>query len=168
MGVSTYCIIAAPQQGKTTLCKRLIGNKPALVFDTNGEWPEMSNDTKEARSRFFGDPDKFLELCQTKHGGTFCLFEDATGFVSGAAQKRLKQALSGKRHPLEFGGRNYIFLYHTIGSVPPFILDMADYIVLFKTGDDLKTVERKRRKLVEPFQRLQRSTNHSKIIIKNI
>lgn len=162
-----YCLIASTGEGKSTLAKKLSDGKPCLFFDVNGEHTDLSTNNKEKRSRFFGNPDDFITLCSNKHGGTWCVFEEATGFLMGAIQKKMRSFLIAKRHPVEYGGRNVVFLFHTIGSVPPFILDMCDYIVLFKTGDDIATVKKKRSKLLEPFMRLQRMGKYSKIIIKN-
>jgi hypothetical protein len=47
-------------------------------------------------------------------------------------------------------------------------LEMSDYIVLFKTGDDANTIKRKYGKLLEPFLKLKQMPDRSKLIIKNI
>lgn len=162
-----YTLIASTGEGKTTLVRKLIGGSPACVYDVNGEYSDFSNDINQPRCKYFGMPAKFVEICRNKHHGTWCVFEDATGFLSGKQEDAMRQFCVAKRHPLPLGGRNIIFLFHTIGSVPPFLLDMSDYIVLFKTGDDLKTVKRKRSKLVLPFMQLQRMPKFSKKIIQN-
>lgn len=159
-------VIAATGQGKSTWVKDLTKHSPLFVYDVNGEY-ELSEDVTLQRSKFFGDNRRFMELCKGKHGGTFCIFEEATGFMVGAMQKEVREFIIAKRHPVTLGGRNIVFLFHTIGSVPPFIMDMADYIVLFKTGDDVGTVKRKRMKLLPYFLRLQNAPRHTKIIIKN-
>jgi ABC-type Na+ transport system ATPase subunit NatA len=164
---TSYCIIASTGQGKTTLTKKLTEGKPLLVYDVNGEYPELTEDLNQSRSKFFGDPNKFIEIAQNKHAGTFVVFEEATGFLHGRSSEELRKFLIAKRHPVALGGRNPIFIFHTIQSVPPFILDMADYIILFKTGDDITAVKKKRAKLVRPFLQLQNAPKYSKIIIKN-
>jgi len=163
----SYCIIASTGQGKTTLTKKLTEGKPLLVYDVNGEYPDLSEDLNQSRCKFFGDPEKFLEIASNKHGGTFCVLEEATGFLHGKSSESLRKFLIAKRHPQNLGGRNIIFIFHTIQSVPPFILDMADFIILFKTGDDINAVKKKRTKLIGPFLRLQKAQQYSKIVIKN-
>jgi hypothetical protein len=163
-----YCIIATTGEGKTTLTKKLTDNKPLFVFDVNGEYPELTHDLNQPRCRYYGDPLKFIEIASNKHNGTFCVLEEATGFLHGRSGEELRKFLIGKRHPIEKGGRNIITIFHTIQSVPPFILDMANYIVLFKTGDDISAVKKKRAKLVPYFLKLQNLPQYSKCIIKNV
>lgn len=163
----TYLLIAATGEGKTTLVRKLIAKHPYIIYDINGEYREVSNDTTQPRSKFFGNPVEFIDICANKHNGTFCVFEDATGFLSGNVGNQMKSFIVAKRHPIEKGGRNIVLLFHTINSVPPFLLDTADYIVLFKTGDDISAVKKKRAKLVPYFQRLQTLPKYSKFIIKN-
>ncbi len=157
----------ATGEGKSSLARKLAEGKPLCVFDVNDEWLDCSTDLNQPRCRFFGDEKKFIEICQNKHGGTFCVLEEATGFFVGAVGLEMRRLVIGKRHPVEKGGRNIVFLFHDINSVPPFLLNTADYIVLGKTGDDINTVKKKRIKLVRPFLQLQRMPKHSRIIIKN-
>ena len=166
MSVS-YCLIGGTGEGKSSLARKLTDGKALCVFDVNGEWSDLPFDLNQRRCRYFGDEKKFIEICVNKHNGTFCVLEEATGFFIGATGAEARKFIIGKRHPVEKGGRNIIFLFHTIQSVPPFILDTADFIVLFKTGDDVSAVKKKRDKLVQPFLRLQRAPKHSKIIIQN-
>lgn len=160
-------VIAATGQGKTTFVKNMIKGNRCFVFDVNGEYEELCNDTTQPRSKYFGSNKEFMKMASNKHGGTICVFEEATGFLVGAMQKDVREFIIAKRHPVGQGGRNIVFLFHTIGSVPPFIFDMSDYIVLFKTGDDVGTVKKKRLKLLPYFLKLQQAPRHSKVIIKN-
>lgn len=163
-----YCLIGGTGEGKTSFARQLTNGKPCFIFDVNGEWQELPTDTTKPRSRYWGDHNTFVDKAAQKHGGTFIVFEEATGFLHGKTQEDMRRLLIGKRHPVELGGRNIIYLFHTIQSVPPFILDMANYIVLFKTGDDLGAVKKKRLKLVKPFLELQNAPKHSKKILKNV
>jgi hypothetical protein len=160
--------IGGTGQGKTSFVRKITEGKPLLLYDVNGEHSDLTGDTTQARSRYFGDPADFIELCRHKHGNTYCVFEEATGFLMGTMQKDMRAFCVAKRHPVDLGGRSIIMLFHTIASVPPFLLDMADMIVLFKTGDSVNEVKRKRPKLLEPYLKLQTAPRHSKLIIKNI
>lgn len=162
-------LIAATQQGKTTKCKAIIKDKPCLVFDVNGEYDDLSDDANDDRCRYFSENVKdFLNIVPHKHGGTVCVFEEATGFFAGATQKDTKKIIVGKRHPVARGGRNLIFVFHSIQSVPPFLLSTADVIILGKTGDEYRQVKAKASKLLAPFVRLQKSPQYSFLNIKNI
>ncbi len=163
----SYCIIAQTGEGKSTLARQLTANKPLLVFDVNGEYQDLPTDLNQSRCRFYGEVKDFIKIATNKHGGTYCLLEEATGFFHGRSEEETRRFVIGKRHPVEKGGRNIIFLFHTVQSVPPFVLDTADFIILGKTGDDISAVKKKRAKLVEPFLRLQRMPKHSRIIIRN-
>ena len=162
-----FVVIAATGEGKSTLVKQITAGKPLFVYDVNGEYNDLSSDLNQPRCKYFGSVKDFIKVAGNKHNGTYCVFEEATGFFHGKSEQETRLFLIGKRHPIEQGGRNAIFLFHTIQTVPPFLLDTADYIVLFRTGDDINAVKRKRAKLVAPFLKLQRMPKHSKIIIKN-
>ncbi len=161
-------IIAQTGQGKTTMIRKITDKKRCCVFDVQGEYTELPFDLSQPRSRFFGKHGDFIEACKDMHAGTFCVFEEATGFLSGATALEMRNFLISKRHPVEKGGRNIIFVFHTIQSVPPFILDMSEYFILFKTGDNPINVKKKAPKLYQAFLKLQRMPKYSKIIIQNV
>lgn len=162
-------LIAATRQGKTTKAKELIAGKPCFVFDVNGEYDALSWDANEKRSRFFNeDFREFLKVVPQKHGGTICVFEEATNFFSGGTLKATKSVIVGKAHPVDMGGRALLFIFHSIASVPPFLFDNADYIVLGKTGDTLDRVKQKRDILVPYYLKLRKAPKYTFFAIKNI
>ena len=162
-------IIAGTGQGKTTKVKKLIDGKKCMVFDVNGEYNELPFDVEQDRSRFYNpDVREFLKVVPEKHQGTICVFEEATGFFAGAAQKETKKIIVGKRHPVDYGGRDLLFVFHTIGSVPPFLIETADYIILGKTADEPNRVKTKSSKLYGPFLRVQKYPKYQFMTIKNI
>lgn len=166
-------LIAGTGQGKTTMVKSLIERKPCLVFDVQAEYSELSTDLNATRCRLTPSQGRnshrdFMTVAGRKHGGTWCVFEEATGFLMGAQQSDMRAFLVAKRHPQEKGGRNILFVFHNIAAVPPFILAMSDYFVLFKTGDNPNEVKKKAPKLLPAFQQLTRMPKHSKLVIKNI
>ena len=162
-------IIAGTNQGKTTKVKQLINNRACLVYDVNGEYSDLSTDIKEERSRFFSTSVKdFLKIVQQKHNGTICVFEEATGFFAGGTEKLTKQIIVGKRHPVEMGGRNLVFVFHTVGSVPPFLIETADTIILGKTGDEPNRVKSKSSKLLPVFLRVRNAPQYTFINFKNL
>jgi hypothetical protein len=161
-------LIGGTGQGKTTLMKQIIAKRPCLVFDVNGEHTELPTDNTQLRSRFFGDYRDFMTLCANKHGNTVCVFEEATGFLVGSMQKDIRAFCVAKRHPVQKGGRTIVMLFHTISSVPPFLLAMADRIVLFKTGDNPNDVKKKAPSLLHYFLKLKNAPKYTKFVIKNI
>ena len=162
-------IIAGTGQGKSTKVKSLIHNKACLVWDVNGEYGDLPFDANANRCRFFSQEIKdFLEIVPKKHGGTIVVCEEATGFFQGATGKETKKIIVGKRHPVDLGGRNLIFVFHTINAVPPFILDTADTIIIGKTGDDANRVRQKSRKLLSVWQKVMAMPKYTFINFKNI
>lgn len=165
-------VIAGTKQGKTTKIKSIIGNSaPCLIFDVNGEYGDIvpSTDIKDDRSRFFShDVKDFLEIVPGKHGGTICVFEEATGFFKGATNKKTSQIIVGKRHPVAHGGRSLIFVFHTVNSVPPELLANADFISLGRTGDEPQVIRRKSQKCYQAYLQLQGKPKFSFITFKNI
>ena len=160
--------IGATGEGKTTGALNLIkksGNNNIFVFDYRGEsaYDELATDLNAPRCKFTGKPTDYLEIARRKPN-TWLLIEEATIFFNGRSTEELREILVSKRHR----GHNIIFLFHTIGTVPPFILDMADYICLYRTGDTLATVKKKRDKLIPYFVKLQRMPKYSRFLIKNI
>ena len=161
-------LIAGTGQGKTTKIKSIIKGKRCLVYDVNGEYNELPFDANKPRSRFFSDNVKdFLQIVPEKHNGTICVFEEATGFFAGATGKETKKIIVGKRHPVDGGGRNLLFVFHTINSVPPFLLDTADYIFLGATGDEMNRVKQKSSKLLPYFLKLRNLKKYTFLTIKN-
>jgi len=165
----SYVIIASTGQGKSTFVRKLCGNAPMFVFDVNDEYNELSLDANKSSSRYLGgDVQEFTDMCRNKHNGTFCVFEEATGFFSGKMEKDMRSLVIGKRHPVEYGGRNLVFLFHSINSVPPFLFELANYIVLFKTGDNELTVKKKNPKLLQAYYSLRNAPKYKPVIIKNV
>lgn len=126
-------------EGKTTFIKRWIAGRKSLIFDVNNEYSGMPTDTRKPISRMTDlDHKAFINLSLMKRN-TVCVFEDATGFIEGRLSDDFRKALVSKRHT----GNVNILVFHSIGSVPPRLLQLSDYIILFKTSDEGYQVEKK-------------------------
>lgn len=123
-------IVGRQDTGKTTLTKKLIAQsgKPSFVFDIHNEYGRRQQTLNE-----------FLDEACTKKNSTIVI-EDATIFLSNRGDDwQVKSLLAGRSHY-----NNDIFiLYHSLRSVPLYILDMTDYYILFKTNDNGKLVSEK-------------------------
>lgn len=151
-------IIGHTGQGKSTHAKKILDSskKKTFVFDVNNEYEKYVRHSD-------GDFLEFLTGCESATD-TNCVFEEATGYLSGRTGDRVKKLVINKRHKRN----NYIFLFHSIADVPPFLYRLSNYIILLKTADIEEMVKSKEPKLVKAWKSLQTAQKYSKVIIKMI
>jgi GTPase SAR1 family protein len=121
-------IVGATETGKTTFIKSMLKKVPDkqafFIYDVNNEYSE-----------FFPypliDTEEFLEKARYIKKGVF-VFEEATIYLSNrSSDENLRSILVRKRHDL-----NTIFLvFHSMRSVPRYIYELSNYIIIFKTND---------------------------------
>lgn len=160
-------IIGHTGQGKSTWMQKFIQGKRKYIFDVNNEYKNLPEDNRilpEMRNRDM-NMKKFLENCAVVRNTNIC-FEDATGFFRGKQSAELSRLMVSKRHT----GNNFLFLFHSINRVPPELMEMSNYIILFKTNDNIDIVENKFKnpELSQAFLKLQKMKKHSFIEIKTI
>lgn len=148
--MNAYIIIGAPGTGKTPFVHRLIEGRRCFVFDINNEYGQrtkyagqtpigLSSNPRDLRSRYVGgDIKEFCKIVLTKRD-TVCVFEEATAFFRGAQKSETSKILINRYHT----GNVYAFLFHSINRVPPEIMEMCNYVVLFHTLDQDDNVFRK-------------------------
>lgn len=126
-------IVGCPGAGKTHYTKTLIKdvNKAALnIFDVNDEYQEFYP------YPFDADMEAFVEKCKRTRKGVHVI-EDATGFLPvNGRNMPLVRCLQGRRHT----GNTFILLFHSMRTVPKYLTDFANAIVIFKTMDAPKRV----------------------------
>ena len=140
-------------------------SKKQYVFDVNNEFV-LPNDIN--RSNFMRhtecDINKFVKICGEIKGYNIVI-EDATGFLRGRQSATFARLLTGKIHQQN----NYIILFHSINRVPPELMEMANYVVLFKTVDNIDNLKKfKNENLTKSFLELQQKKDYEKKIIKLI
>lgn len=157
-------VIAHTGQGKTTFVKEYLKKaSKSLVFDVNNEYSEHEYDEHAEHARFIGNYKQFIELVKTRKN-TVCVFEEATGFFKGRISQEMTAEIIKKRH----SGNQFLFLFHSIQRVPKELIELCNYIVLFKTNDIAPDVAKKNPKLLKPFLELQQAPRYSKKIIQLI
>lgn len=173
-------IIGGANQGKSYFAKQLINNRfNCLVFDFQNSYGEKSTKpgdiilnlpmyqpgqgAKNSRCRYIGTPEEFISICQTRIN-SFLIFEEATIFLEGRTSEEMRKLLVNRYHV----GNIIIIIFHSINAVPPRILEMSDYIVLFKTNDGQTNIKRKSERLLNAHLKLRDKPNRSKIILKMI
>jgi len=151
----SFALIAMTKQGKSRTAREMItgefANYPCIVNDVNNEYGAIRRDRETGaalpgiglpdnvdlpRSRYIGgDINEYLSIVENKRYTTV-IFEEATAFFKGRTSERLCKLVINKGHTYN----NYVFLFHSIRSVPPELLGFMDFIYLFKTGDTEKVV----------------------------
>jgi hypothetical protein len=167
--MNMYIVIGAPGEGKTPFCKKMIGGADTgvapnrcLIFDINNEYGpktkyagqhpfNISVNTREARSRYIGDDiEQFIKIAMGKQN-TVVVMEEATAFFEGKTSKMTRRMIINRYHT-----RNvYMFLFHSINAVPPRIMEITNYVALFKTNDEHDNVYRKYSRIGPHFDALQ-------------
>lgn len=136
-----YCIlnVGMTGQGKTKFCKDMIKGKNCFVFDVQNEYTELPVSSFSKRGRDISLKEKeFIKKCSQKKD-TICVFEEATGFFEGKTEPELRRIVLSKRHT----GNIFIFNFHSLSSVPPRLMQFANFVILFRTLDEEKDVRKK-------------------------
>lgn len=175
-----FSLIGMTEQGKSRKARELITTRGmqmygALVNDVNNEYGATRRDRETGeerpsvnlpvissageanaypRSRFVtnaGDSMKeYLKIVREKRNTTV-IFEECTAFFKGRTPPGLCEMIINKGHTYN----NYIFMWHSIRSVPPELLGLMDWVILFKTGDNEAIVKQKDVKLLPYWLVLQ-------------
>ena len=160
-------VIGHTGQGKSTWVNNSIKGKRQYIFDVNNEYKHLPPDTAPAPQmrNVTLDIKKFITICDTLQN-TNIVFEDATGFLRGRQAPDMARLLVKKRH----SGNNYFILFHSINRVPPELLEMSNFVILFKTNDNAVQVEKKfhNYRLNNAFLQLQKMKKYSFLNLKMI
>jgi hypothetical protein len=173
--MNTYVVIGAPGQGKSEYVKKFIDGKRVLVFDIQNEYGtrtkyanqkpmNLNPNTSDLRSRFTGDDiETFIKVAEKKRD-TIIVCEEATAFFRGRQSKGTARMLINRYHT----GNVYFFLFHSINRVPPEVMEMCNYVILFKTVDESDTVARKYKRLFPYYMQLQDEGRDGQFLIIKI
>lgn len=168
-------VIGGAKQGKTPFIKDYCREANLLVFDVQNEYGEktkypnqkpygLTTNNKLPRSRVISlEVNEFIKLCKEKKN-SICVFEEATMFFQGMTGDEMRKLIFGKAHT----GNVYLLVFHSINAVPPRIMEATDFVILFKTNDEEKTVERKYSRLLPHFKLLQSKKDGMHVKIKMI
>lgn len=177
-------VIATTHQGKSYFVKQMLTKaEKVLVFDVNNEYckghgkgnigsmelgtcyPLITKEEAEIpkKARFYGKYQDFLEIAKDVTN-TYIVFEEATGFFKGRISEGMTEQIIGKAH----NNNHFIFLFHSIQRTPKELFELANYVVLFKTGDIESDVKKKVPRLLPAFNKLQGAPDRTKIIVKMI
>jgi hypothetical protein len=177
--MKTFIVIGAPGQGKSEWVKEAIRPCRSWVFDVQNEYGSrtkyqgqkplyFSDNPNATQARYVPksmylreDVKRFMELAYFKKD-THVVFEEATIFLQGSMDDMVKTLIVNRIH----SGNVYHFLFHSINSVPPRIMEMCNYVVLHKTLDEEHNVSFKYGRLFHHFLDLQPMADGSSKVIK--
>ena len=173
--MKSLIIVGKPGAGKSHFLKNEILTKSNnfIIYDQyNYEYPQYEkiqdfNNLPEqgGKFRFAGDFWEIVENYKKLKNYTIVI-EDATNFMNASTHDmKLKQLFTARRHNNNF----LVFLFHSLNRIPIFVYEMSDYILLFKTKDFKKTIDKKfqDRELSKAFDEIDRSKDeHAKRMLK--
>lgn len=133
MSGKAILIVGARGTGKTTTTKKLLAKvheKSRIVLDINNEYKDMYPHP------FIGFEDFAKKLPNVKDA--FIVIEEATISLSNRGyNKDIADTLVRARH----NNNTIVLVYHSLRSIPKYVFDLCNVVILHKTGDNKKTVE---------------------------
>lgn len=132
-GGKAYIVVGARGMGKSTWVKHavsLVHPDNLLVYDVNREYTQYYN------APFIKFPAFCQKAAETKD--KLIVFEEATIFLSNRGSNvQLIEILVESRHT-----RNIVLLvFHSFRSIPKYLLDLCNFVVIYKTNDPLSIIE---------------------------
>lgn len=132
--MKSFCIIGMTGTGKTTEAKKLLQSfaiSDKLIYDINGEYSEYSQGKLLSIQEFIKKASSV--------NNSIILFEESTIFFSNRGRsEEVIDILVRKRHTNNIP----IFIFHSIRSVPKYILELIDYFYIKKTNDNYSDVKK--------------------------
>jgi hypothetical protein len=111
-------------------------------------------------ARFYLEDNKaMLDAIQAFRGGLIIL-EDCTKYIDANPHPRVKEFLVDHR----MRDLDLFFTFHSVTRVPPFFWEMTHQVLLLKTQDDRKGIERRRipnmREFLKAFDKVMASKDN--------
>lgn len=134
------------------------------IFDLNNEYILPVDNILRPQMRHVAcDAKTFINNCKALKN-TNIVFEDASGFLRGRQAPDIIRLIVQRRHVKN----NWIILFHSINRIPPELMEYCNYLIIFKTNDNLKEIDQKfnNEKINISFQKLQSMKKHTYFQIK--
>lgn len=129
----TFIVVGAKGHGKTSVVKNILSqvhHERRFVYDINAEYGELYDAP-------LLEIEDFKKEALTRHNSVI-VYEESTIFFSNRGDdKELKSTLVRARHQKNI----VILVYHSLRSVPVYVVELANYLILKKTGDTPKRIE---------------------------
>lgn len=157
-------IIGMTGEGKSEIVKSMIAGVPCFAFDVQDEYKDLSLNPADTRARHTELLEKKFVKQALQRINSVIVFEEATGFFEGRLLPEVRRLILSKRHK----NNTLIFCFHSISAVPPRLMQMTNFVVLFKTGDELYQVKEKFPSLLSYFEQVKTLPKHGYLTIKMI
>ena len=137
MSGKAFLVVGGTGTGKSTFtegCLKQVNKSAILLYDVNNE-----NRYKPYVTGPLPTIETFVEKTTTVQNA-FIVYEEATIFFSNrSSNDSLREILVRKRHT-----NNTVFLlFHSLRTIPRYVYDLCNYVILFKTNDSRGLVESK-------------------------
>ena len=162
--MKNFLVIADQDRGKSFFIKENILKKfhsrKNYIYDINLEYTQFKNEIQGLPSK-----ENFLDIVpNTTKPPSACnvIFEEATAFFSraGVTESKLMQHIYRRFHTKNIN----VFVFHGLNFVPVDILPSIDFIILFKTSDDVSEVEKRFKrypKIISAFLEVREKTKNT-------
>jgi DNA helicase HerA-like ATPase len=152
----SHIIVGGTGTGKSTFVKNLlkkVKNKGTIfIYDVNNEYKEYY--PYKFDPDYEGFTDKIVKIEKA-----IIVFEESTIFLNNrSCNANIVDMLIRKRHINNY----YIFVFHSLRSVPRYIYEYSNFITLFKTSDSPDLVLRKFEdgRLIDIMTRINKSKKY--------
>lgn len=110
-----------------------------MLSTTFSPYPKLINDVNNEYG--VGEPpghDVFIKASKQIKNGVI-VYEEATSMFGYQRDQTTAEVLTRSRH----NGTVVFFCFHSVADIPRYIARNADFLILFKTGDDIEDVKTK-------------------------
>lgn len=163
-----YLCVGRKGTGKTTIALKIAENsgKKICVIDTDdhpsyAHFPIVQEDKlskwKGGNIRVItSEPERVLHILNKNQANAFIICEDAAKYISNNISQAVKSFIIDHRK------RNFdlLLMFHFLADVPPYIAKQYDYMILFKTGDNINVNQNKFANWHTISAKMQRILNH--------
>lgn len=127
-----FLIVGKRKTGKTTDLRKMIENvnPNALLLH------DISNQFTDIYKKPFLQINEFTKVCNKISEGVIA-FEEATVFIGHHKLEDVAEFLVTSRHRKN----TVIFVFHSLRSIPRYIYDLSNIVILHKTKDNLSFVQ---------------------------
>jgi hypothetical protein len=148
-----YIICGSKGRGKTTMCTKVLTNSinkglRPIIYDVRRDYLKQYN-------KPFLPKKEFMEKEILPAKKSVILLEESTIFFPNTSKDSV---LYDKIIAMRYDENDIILVYHSLRSIPSYILEQGDFLILFKTSDNYAYINSKFRgndDVLECFESVQ-------------